>query len=456
MQELKFKLLFLKDFIDNEYLDKYCELIISNLETEKEQYKTEKHHIVPQCYYRLNKLKINNFKENIVYLGYIDHIWAHYYLALCTEKDLKYRLSIAFSHLTGNKKFLEKENFNPEIDLPKYKEIKEEHSKGMSEYWKNVSEEDKLKFKEKRRETYKKLGEDYQKEIALKRSESFKNMSEEDRKERGEKLSKSQKLFYEKLTEEEKEERREYQANVVNKFWESLSEEEYLNRCKKLAERYEKLPIEEQEKVSKEMTSRMLNYWNSLTPEQRAERGKQRSIYYQNLTEEEKERDKQKQLNGIKNMSLEDWIERAKKESKAFANRSLEEKEMSINKRFKTLGIESVKNTINRISKEEIYQYFIVENHTRVETCNYYNLSKYRLNELLKHYGILKDNNKETNIKKSGRKITAPMKVRCVETGEEFNSIFEAADRYSINYKRIRDSIKKDIRVYGFHWEEIK
>lgn len=40
VQELKEKLLATKCFIDNEYLDKYCELIKQNESTEKQENKT--------------------------------------------------------------------------------------------------------------------------------------------------------------------------------------------------------------------------------------------------------------------------------------------------------------------------------------------------------------------------------------------------------------------------------
>ena len=43
---LKEKLLVLDLVVDNEYLDKYVELIESNRETKREKFKTQKHHII--------------------------------------------------------------------------------------------------------------------------------------------------------------------------------------------------------------------------------------------------------------------------------------------------------------------------------------------------------------------------------------------------------------------------
>lgn len=37
------------DFIDNEFLLKYVELINNNQETKRELYKTASHHIIPKC-----------------------------------------------------------------------------------------------------------------------------------------------------------------------------------------------------------------------------------------------------------------------------------------------------------------------------------------------------------------------------------------------------------------------
>ena len=127
MENLKEKLLSLGVFLDNEYLDFYCTLIINNKDTIKERFITQKHHIIPKTYYKLNNIEINNSKNNIVNLLYKDHILAHYYLCLCikaTEKKLAYRLQNSFLHLikadANNKKKIE--NFNL-AKLQYYQEI---------------------------------------------------------------------------------------------------------------------------------------------------------------------------------------------------------------------------------------------------------------------------------------------------------------------------------------------
>ena len=96
-QEIKVKLLNTNYFIDNEYLDKYCELIELNKDTKKERPKTQSHHIVPVSYFKLSKLPIDNSKENRVNLLYKDHILVHYYLCLCTKGKFKYYVTFRLS-----------------------------------------------------------------------------------------------------------------------------------------------------------------------------------------------------------------------------------------------------------------------------------------------------------------------------------------------------------------------
>ena len=66
MFKIKNKLLNLNVFIDNEYLDKYIELIEINRNTKREKFKTQQHHIIPRSYYKHNNLEIDNSKENLV------------------------------------------------------------------------------------------------------------------------------------------------------------------------------------------------------------------------------------------------------------------------------------------------------------------------------------------------------------------------------------------------------
>ena len=85
-EKIKDLLLSTNEFDDNLYLDEYCNLLVK-CGTKKEKYKTQAHHIIPQCYYRKNKIDINNNPENIVNLLHKDHVKAHVYLALCSHSN---------------------------------------------------------------------------------------------------------------------------------------------------------------------------------------------------------------------------------------------------------------------------------------------------------------------------------------------------------------------------------
>lgn len=82
-KEIKEKLLSTSMFIDNKYLDKYCELMYNNLGTIQEKFKTQKHHMIPIVCYKV-KYDCNNRQEaevfskedsnEIINLTYSDHV----------------------------------------------------------------------------------------------------------------------------------------------------------------------------------------------------------------------------------------------------------------------------------------------------------------------------------------------------------------------------------------------
>lgn len=83
----KESLLKLNLVVDNEWLDKYVKLINDNLNTARQKYKTQRHHIIPKYYYKKCKLETDNSGFNLINLLYKDHILVHYYLALCSYND---------------------------------------------------------------------------------------------------------------------------------------------------------------------------------------------------------------------------------------------------------------------------------------------------------------------------------------------------------------------------------
>lgn len=89
------------DFIDNQYLDEYIELILNNYGTNLKKGCTQKHHVIPvSCYFKdsfdftshrkeavqLAKNDPNNYQVN---LEYADHLRAHYLLCRCSSNIIQ-------------------------------------------------------------------------------------------------------------------------------------------------------------------------------------------------------------------------------------------------------------------------------------------------------------------------------------------------------------------------------
>ena len=92
---LKKKLLDTGYFIDNTYLDSYIELVKNPSRSELAKY-TDRHHILPRAYFKLSELPIDNSKDNIVRLSFLQHCKAHWLLYFCTQDNLKYAMQTAF------------------------------------------------------------------------------------------------------------------------------------------------------------------------------------------------------------------------------------------------------------------------------------------------------------------------------------------------------------------------
>lgn len=108
MFDYKTKLLATNYFIDNEYLNSYCQLVLDNYATKKVKYTTQTHHILPRCYFNLVGLPIDNSHSNLVELSHYDHALAHYYLCFCTVGEFKYKLRCAFMSLVNSNRIPEK------------------------------------------------------------------------------------------------------------------------------------------------------------------------------------------------------------------------------------------------------------------------------------------------------------------------------------------------------------
>lgn len=70
---------------DNEYLDKYIDLVNKYKDSPYVKGVSSSHHIVPVHYFKYNKLEIDNSSFNRVNLSYSNHLLAHYYLYKCAS-----------------------------------------------------------------------------------------------------------------------------------------------------------------------------------------------------------------------------------------------------------------------------------------------------------------------------------------------------------------------------------
>ena len=121
------KLRNLKLFIDNEYLIKYCRLIEQNTTTNNLPGRTNRHHIIPKSWFKINELEVDNTRSNLVTLDYRNHVLAHYYLCLCTSDQLKFANELALICLISRKKKLNYTDKQLITSLPLYNYIYEDY-----------------------------------------------------------------------------------------------------------------------------------------------------------------------------------------------------------------------------------------------------------------------------------------------------------------------------------------
>jgi hypothetical protein len=122
MVNLKETLKSLDGFVENEYLDKYVVLVERHYGVHPRKCLTNRHHIIPKAWFKLNDKPINNDPNNLVTLPYREHVLAHYYLCLCTKGGLLYANELALECLLSRKKINE-QNKKLIESLPLYNTI---------------------------------------------------------------------------------------------------------------------------------------------------------------------------------------------------------------------------------------------------------------------------------------------------------------------------------------------
>ena len=134
IDKLKKRLLETGFIIDNEYLDRYCCLVHLNKDTIKELYKTQIHHIIPKCFYRIRNIKCDDTQDNLVNLSYKDHVLAHYYLSMCSNNsEFRYLNLCALKYCLNHRDYKKQDYYKSERELiehlDKFQELYEESKK---------------------------------------------------------------------------------------------------------------------------------------------------------------------------------------------------------------------------------------------------------------------------------------------------------------------------------------
>lgn len=102
IDDIKTNLININLCVDNDYLDKYVNLISNRKIQEKLELNhfTQSHHIIPVMYYKHENISIDNTTSNRVVLKPSEHIIAHWYLSNCSLPDyFKYGNLIAVNFL---------------------------------------------------------------------------------------------------------------------------------------------------------------------------------------------------------------------------------------------------------------------------------------------------------------------------------------------------------------------
>lgn len=243
MNELKCKLLGIGIVKDNEYLDKYCELVINNKDTAYKIHKTQSHHIIPRYYYKNNDPTLDKDVNNKVNLLYKDHILAHYYLALCSSSTQLMSKNVSAVHKMTNITHTDFEGSPIEFfkGLDKYQELYEKYS---------VYQGDRLRGK---KQTSEHIAQRIHKNTGQKRSsETKKKMGDWQRgKPKSEKARSNMKkaqIEYAKRETEEHKRNRVLKANQTKANW---SDEYKANLSKRLSDAMRGRVASEQERLNK-------------------------------------------------------------------------------------------------------------------------------------------------------------------------------------------------------------
>lgn len=143
MQALEARLLETGDFVACEALTNYCKLVITNKNKTPQQLlgQTQKHHILPRSWYKMNNIAVDNSNENLVRLLVSDHVKAHLFLfQAAATPDVRSKNAAAvrymcdlFSEELIDEHADELNQINQEVKRAKSKILAERRAAGLNE-----------------------------------------------------------------------------------------------------------------------------------------------------------------------------------------------------------------------------------------------------------------------------------------------------------------------------------
>lgn len=153
MQTIKQRLLDTGQFINNDALDSYVNLIQRNATQERITGQTDKHHILPESLFASRGLAENNSKNCLVNLFFADHILAHYYLWLAAKADSEQRYFNAAAVQLLTRRVLPETKQQLIDSLPEYQVLRENYIQLVQEHMtgREVSVDTKQKISKRRR-----------------------------------------------------------------------------------------------------------------------------------------------------------------------------------------------------------------------------------------------------------------------------------------------------------------
>lgn len=416
-------LLSLNIVVDNEYLDKYIDLIESNRLTPAVKTKTQKHHVVPCSYYKENNLPIDNTQNNLVNLYHYQHILAHWYLFKCAKENyFRYSNSYAVLYMLRIHELPEEEDTIITLAV-NYGEVYSDFCKQQSERYKGKpgkTKGRKFTIEQRKRLSESHMGLSQTKETKEKRRQTLLRMYAN-----GE-ISKS-------VSEET---RKKLSSSIKGRKW--------INN----GERNKQVKLEELE-------SYLNNGWHQgqfLTPEEHMRRSESQ------LGKVVSEETRKKQSIAAKNRGGSGY-NLPHTPYKILSNGLVNKRAYTKERENELVQQGFVYGTLKQVQKQKdkldksINEKLWTSTEDQIIKDNYTKITKEELLKLLPNR-VWSAIQERASILKVTRPYKRFNKCKCIETGKIYNSFAEASRKCNINADKISNCCnKKQKTAGGLHWE---